>query len=129
MLRGVSLIALFACGEVELASLPDRPEVSPAHTELRDQARSILEANCGSCHLPGYETSHPVALGVFDLSEPEWAGRMRKEQLWDAAFRLTQDLAPGGEDGVPLEVADEDIASFRRYMRSELRRRKVSATR
>lgn len=49
--------------------------------QLRDGAREILKANCGTCHDGALSTAKPAALKVFDLKEREWAAAMSDQQL------------------------------------------------
>ncbi|MFK7990272.1 MAG: hypothetical protein AB8I08_29900 [Sandaracinaceae bacterium] len=80
---------------------------------LREDARWILEAHCGQCHLPDGDRSLPLALAVFDLSAPEWAATMTDAQLEDAVGRLASDLTPDGE---PLAVLEADRRRFGAYV-------------
>ncbi len=49
--------------------------------QLRDGAREILKANCGTCHDGALSTAKPAALKVFDLKEQEWSAGMSDQQL------------------------------------------------
>ena len=57
-----------ACGEPATAPADDAE-----HVRLRDDARLVLEAHCGQCHIGDYDTALPRALAVFDLGETEWS--------------------------------------------------------
>lgn len=125
-LRGVVLLALWAaCSTPPARTREDAPAVAGRNERdpLRERSRAILEASCGTCHLPELDTSLPAALAVFDLSERDWSARMSDAQLRDAESRLGADLAPGGVDGVPLAVQPDDRATFARYVERETRRR------
>jgi hypothetical protein len=92
-------------------------EEGPALTE---EARVVLEAHCGQCHVGAYETALPRALAVFDLSEATWSTRMTDAQLRSARWRLSEPLGPDGEK---IDVSAHDVDVFRRFVDGELARR------
>ena len=73
-------VALWLCLSQPAFGAP--PISAPSRiAQLRDGAREILKANCGSCHDGALSTAKPAALKVFDLKEPEWAAAMSDQQL------------------------------------------------
>jgi len=113
-----ALLALLAAGCAEASADEAR------RVDLRDRSRLVLEAHCGTCHLPWLDTSLDGALNVFDLSQPEWAARMDERQRLDVVFRLTQDRAPGGDgDGTPMTVPETEQALVKAFLETEDTRR------
>lgn len=91
------------------------------YVELRESARAVLSAECGSCHTRGLKTAKPKALAVFDLTAGEFAATMSEKQLESAKDRLASDLK---EDASPRKVAPKDQELFTRFTAAELARRK-----
>ncbi|MBL8954455.1 MAG: hypothetical protein JNK82_26995 [Myxococcaceae bacterium] len=91
------------------------------YIELREQARTLLQAECGSCHTRGLETAKPKALAVFDLTRSEFADGMTLEQLESAQWRLASDLK---ENEQPRAVSKAEQALFKRFAEAALLRRK-----
>jgi hypothetical protein len=97
--------------------------------ELRDRARLVLEAHCGSCHIGTLTTALPKALAVYNLSDEEWSAKMTKDQLQAMVWRI--------EDGAPFDGADvrnqgqappdkpsaADREVIKRYVLAEMARR------
>jgi hypothetical protein len=109
-----ALLALVAagCGQ---ASVDEARRV-----DLRDRSRLVLEAHCGTCHLPWLDTSLDWALNVFDLSEEEWASRMDERQRLDVVNRLTRDRAPGADgDGARMTVPEAEQALVKAFLETE----------
>lgn len=100
---------------------PDVPAVTPA--PLRDQARLVLEAHCGECHIRGYDSAKAGALGIFDLMEADWATRMTEPQLRNALWRLGE---PFDEHAQPRAVPEADQKLFERFVEAELHRREAA---
>ena len=82
-----------------LAACNAAPAPSPA---LRDEARLVLERNCGECHVSAYPTAREGALAVFDLN----GARVRTlvegflasgphEVVWDARDDAGRSVGPG----------------------------------
>jgi cytochrome c5 len=109
-----TLLGIAACGQpVEPALAPtpavvaEAPSVEPSaaapspHAE-REQVRAVLEEACGKCHIGG-ASEQPAALGVFDLTEPDFAARMTDEQLEAMPERIES-------MGLPPDVAAAVLA-------------------
>ena len=113
-------IGLFLLGCADAATVTSSPERATAtqRDRLRDDARLVLEANCGQCHIRDYDTALPRALAVFDLSELEWSATMSDAQLSDAAGRVAGRRGPDG----PLEISDEDVVRVQAFVDEELAR-------
>lgn len=79
------------------------PPVDP-HEAERERVRAILLHACGNCHLSA-TSIQPIALGVFDLGEVDFAARMTDAQLEGVPSRL---------DGV--ELPPEDVAAVLAYV-------------
>ena len=115
------------CAVVIAASCERRVEPA-AHGEpatdrsvaLLDDARLVLERNCGSCHIADYPTALPRALAVFDLRQQEWAARMSESKLRQLVPRLEGPVPP---DGAPSSATDSERASVQRFVDAELERR------
>jgi len=84
---------------------------------LREEARVVLEDNCGQCHVSTYPTALPRALAIFDLAETNWSARMSEAQLKSASFRLTQPLPPDGDEN---RATARDRKLFERFVHLEL---------
>lgn len=104
-MRGWAIVFLIGCG-------PSANE----RVVLRDDARKVLSAHCGSCHESHLQTAISGALAIFDLDEPEWAARMSNLQLSNAHWRLDQPLPP---DGRASDATDQERARFQRYVAAE----------
>ncbi len=65
------------------------------------RARSILSRHCGTCHLPGLETSSPRARAVFALERADWFVTMSPQQLGKSVVMLHQ-----RKDLTPAELAE-----------------------
>lgn len=116
----LAVLLVSGCGTPETDADETQPAAAPSQDPsvldpraLREDARWILEAHCGQCHLPDGDRSLSAALAVFDLSTPEWAATMTDAQLEDAVTRLASDLTPDGE---PLAVPEADQLRFRAYV-------------
>jgi mono/diheme cytochrome c family protein len=122
MHRWLPFLAVLAlgCADVEETTPSAASEQTPVgHELLRDEARLVLEANCGQCHISDYDTALPRALAVFDLRDVEWSQHMSGGQLIDAAGRVQDRRGPDG----PLEISDADVARVQAYVDAELARR------
>ena len=91
-------------------------------TQLRDQARLLLESHCGECHIQGYPTARAGALRVFDLMEADWSAPMTEAQLRNALWRLGELL---DEHANPRNVSESDRAIFKRFVDAEVERRQT----
>jgi hypothetical protein len=89
---------------------------------LIEEARVVLEAHCGQCHVGSYETALPRALAVYDLTDPDWSTRLTDGQLRSALGRLRDPIALDGE--AKREVPAHDLALFQRFVDEELLLRK-----
>ncbi len=117
MTRAIAIaLLLLGCADAETvtALVPRAPATQ--RERLRDDARLVLEANCGQCHIHDYDTALPRALAVFDLSELEWSAHMSDVQLIDAAGRVAGRRGPDG----PLEIDDDDVARVRVFVDEEI---------
>jgi hypothetical protein len=103
-----------ACGR---ADAPHVERAAEARIALRDDARLVLEARCGQCHIGSYPTALPRALAVYDLEETEWSARMTPAQHREALRRIDLGLGPEGED---LGVTDEERARVHAFLDAEL---------
>ena len=90
------------------------------YPDLRESARAVLSAECGSCHTKGLKSAKPKALLVFDLTAGEFAATMSEKQLDSAKSRLASDLK---EDATPRAVPKKDQELFARFVTAELARR------
>lgn len=89
------------------------PAAEPPLSQARDEARLVLEARCGACHVGAYPTAVPGALAIYDLSQTEWASTLTKPQREDILGRLAD---PQGLDETVTGPADPaEIATVRRY--------------
>ena len=90
------------------------PATSPSRslTELRDQARQVLEGSCGRCHDGTRSTAKPAALRIFDLHQPEWAASMSNEQMNHMSGRF---------EGFGMPIPDR--ARVQAYIDAEIARR------
>jgi hypothetical protein len=111
---------VFSFVSANSACKTESPGQAQAIDSLREEARIVLEDNCGQCHQGTYPTALPRALAIFDLSDSDWSARMSKEQLRNASFRLTQPLPPDGEDN---RSTARDRELFTRFVEMELARR------
>jgi hypothetical protein len=97
---------------------PPAPVVD-SHTALRDEARTVLEGRCGSCHISSYPTAAPPALAVFDLLDADWSHKMSEAQLRSALDRVK---TGGGDVEMPSATpAQTQVVS--RYVEAEIQRR------
>ncbi len=87
---------------------------------MRDDARVLLERECGQCHISSYPTSLPKALAVFDLLDEDWSRKMSDAQLKDALSRLA---GAHGADGELPAVPERDHALFAKFVDAEIARR------
>jgi hypothetical protein len=81
-------------------------------TELRDQARQVLEGSCGRCHDGTRPTAKPAALKIFDLHQREWAASMSNEQMNHMSGRF---------EGFGMPIPDR--ARVQAYIDAEIARR------
>jgi hypothetical protein len=88
---------------------------------LRDEARAIIRAHCGHCHVGGDPKALPRALAIFDLDSCEWSAHMSVAQLGSLLDRL--DMPPG--EGPPGRSAatKEERATVERFVVAERARR------
>jgi hypothetical protein len=87
--------------------------------QLREQARLVLEAHCGECHLQGYDSTRPGALAIFDLDEPDWSSRMSERQLRSVVVRIKNDLDMNEQ---PRLIPAADQAVVERYVEAAIER-------
>jgi hypothetical protein len=107
-------VALWLCLSRPAFGAP--PISAPSRiAQLRDGAREILKANCGSCHDGALSTAKPAALKVFDLQELEWAAGMSDQQLGRIIGRFQS-------FGVPRD----DRKRVKAFIKAELARRAQS---
>jgi mono/diheme cytochrome c family protein len=98
----VAALALTACRR---PPAPAAPPVDPMAV-ARDEARFVLEQQCGTCHRSDQPTANPRALAVFDLDEPDFARGLTDAQLASAMSRLA---GPRNTfDGQPIAPADRE---------------------
>lgn len=71
---------------------------APTRLELRDRARLVLEAHCGTCHIRDEPTAVAGALAIYDLRDEEWSRKMSRPQLEALVWRIA--------DGVPFDDSD-----------------------
>jgi hypothetical protein len=93
--------------------------------ELRESARTLLETNCGECHVRGSPHALPRALAVYDLEQLDWSRRMTDDQLRQAEGRLREPIAPTpGEDEVrAVRASTQELERFHAYVEREVARR------
>jgi hypothetical protein len=91
------------------------------YLELREQARGVLQRECGTCHNRALKTANAKALKIFDLTKGDFAAEMSEPQLSSAKSRLASDLK---EDATPRDVPKADQERFARFVEAELARRK-----
>jgi mono/diheme cytochrome c family protein len=84
-------------------------------TQLRDQARQVLEVSCGRCHDGTRPNAKPAALKIFDLHEQEWAAAMSNEQMHHMSSRF---------EGFGMPIPDR--ARVQAYIDAEIARRAES---
>jgi hypothetical protein len=82
------------------------------YLDLREQARTVLQAECGTCHTRGLKTAKEKALKVFDLTRSDFAADMSEAQLETAKSRFDSN------------VSKADLELFARFAAAELARRK-----
>jgi hypothetical protein len=95
---------------------------------LRDDARLVLERECGKCHIPEYPTALPAALRVYNLREAEWAGRMTEAQLRQLSSRIVGGAREmfdpydvrNTDAGPPPPPSSRDVGTVQRYIQMEL---------
>jgi hypothetical protein len=73
-LRGIVTLLL-------LQALPAPASPSDTLVQLRDEARPLIAARCGSCHSKSSSKAKAAALTVFDTDRMDWTSRMSKAQL------------------------------------------------
>jgi mono/diheme cytochrome c family protein len=102
------------------APLPslEAPSAAAERDALRDQARVLLEAQCGECHIGTLASALPGALRVYDLSELEWPARMTPAQLRQLPERVDVPI-PAGE----LPVVPEQLTALRAFVAAEIEAR------
>jgi hypothetical protein len=84
-------------------------------TQLRDQARQVLQGSCGRCHDGTRPTAKPAALRIFDLQQREWAAAMSNEQMNHMSSRF---------EGFGMPIPDR--ARVQAYIDAEIARRAES---
>ena len=123
----VLLVAGVACRD--RASEPAFEERN--RESLRDRARTVLERECGECHIPGSPTPLKAALAVYDLREEEWASRMTDAQLRKLSSRIVGGAAEmfdpfdvrNSDAGPPPPPGSRDIETVQSYVQVELAHR------
>jgi hypothetical protein len=115
-LTACALVAVLAACGPSGSPAPPAPVVDD-RVLRRDDARLVLEARCGRCHIGSYESALPRALAVFDLEEVEWSARMTPAQQREALRRVDVGLGPEGED---LGVTDAERARVHAFLDREL---------
>jgi cytochrome c5 len=78
------------------------------HVSQAEQARAVLEQACGLCHIGG-SSQAPAALGIFDLTEPDWTAKMTDEALEGFVARLE-------DQGIAQDEADIVIGHVSRVL-------------
>jgi hypothetical protein len=135
----LSVVAFGACARAPVyGNAPDAGGPQPVTTalgqpttsalgldDLREEARDVLDRNCGDCHTTGSPKALRRALAVYDLAQFDWSGRMSDAQLRDAQGRLSAPnaLVPGGGEARAVKVSADELAHFRRYVELEVQRR------
>jgi hypothetical protein len=77
-----SLVAGVLCSTAVLAAVGPTPVA-------REAARKVLLARgCGVCHDGALTTANPGALGVYDLRDQDWTGKMSNDRLPKLMSRL-----------------------------------------
>ena len=106
------LLLLAACIRSGPAPAAPPPVVPERHALLREQARRLLTAPCGKCHVGSRPTARPAALAVFDLEQADWSARMSARQLGSLQRRM---------DGVEATALQRE--QLRQYVAVEQARR------
>lgn len=92
------------------------------YLELREEARAVLQAECGLCHIGTLKTAKPGALQVFDLTRGDFADGLTEVQMASVRYRLGSDLKESAE---PRKVSAEDQKRVAEFLEAELKRRKT----
>ena len=100
----VAILAFTSCASARPGADPAASPPPPAggSNPWAEQARVALRPPCGSCHLPGLETSQAKALAVFDLAERDWGRKLSPGQLDALAGRVrgTESLPEADREAV-----------------------------
>ena len=94
------------------------------YLDLREEARAVLQAECGSCHIGGPPTAKPGALAIFDLTRGDFADGLTEVQMASVRYRLESDLK---ESAQPRKVSAEDQKRVADFLAAELERRAAAA--
>ena len=91
------------------------------YLDLREHARAVLSAECGTCHTRGLPTAKDGALKIFDLTRGDFADGLTEVQMASVRYRLKSDLK---ESAAPRKVSAEDQKRVSDFLDAELLRRK-----
>jgi hypothetical protein len=118
------------------APLSDSTTAAPALSSRQNdgssqlnEARLVLERQCGICHRQDSPEAKRGALAVFNLNTTDWAASMSDDRLRDANWRL-RDMQPSGRSDDSVLAGDfggttttAEVAAFDAFVSGELARR------